>query len=77
MFHFAEHLTLASKALIDAQLAGFHAFSLAFANSPLADAAFDGGLALVERNVEAFRGSLAGNTVVARQLLAPIAGSLR
>jgi hypothetical protein len=60
MFIISEQFVIAGRALYEAQLASFHA---------LADAAFDNGMAQVERNVESFRSSLAESTVATRQLL--------
>jgi hypothetical protein len=60
MFTIAEQCSLAGKALYEAQLASFNAY---------AQAAYESGMALAERNVDAFRTTLAANTVAARQLL--------
>ncbi|MES2075232.1 hypothetical protein [Rugamonas sp. DEMB1] len=60
MFILSEQFAIAGRALYEAQLASFHA---------LAEAAFDNSLAQVERNVDAFRSSLAESTVATRELL--------
>ncbi|MBJ7309438.1 hypothetical protein ACFOLJ_08785 [Rugamonas sp. CCM 8940] len=61
MFIISEQFAIAGRALYEAQLASIHA---------LTEAAFDSSLAQVERNVDAFRSSLAESTVATRQLLA-------
>ena len=60
MFLISEQFAIAGRAMYEAQLASLQA---------LTDAAFDNGMAQVERNVDAFRSSLAESTVATRQLL--------
>lgn len=60
MFSFTEQFTLASKALLETQMASATA---------LAQAAFDGGVTLVDLNVDALRTGLAAATVAARQVM--------
>ncbi|CDG85765.1 phasin family protein [Janthinobacterium agaricidamnosum] len=61
MFTIAEQFSLASKAVIEAQLASVNAF---------VHAAVDSGSSVFELNLEAVRTSLAATTVAAKQLLA-------
>lgn len=60
MFILSEQFAIAGRALYEAQLASFQALS---------DAAFDNGMAQVERSMDAIRRSLAESTVATRQLL--------
>ena len=60
MFTIAEQCSLASQAYLEAQLANFNMLALA---------AYDSGLLMAERSVEAYRDTLAAGTVAARQLL--------
>lgn len=60
MFTISERLTLATKAVFDAQLVSGLAF---------AQAAFDSGATVIDLNVEAARTCMAASTVAAKQLL--------
>jgi len=60
MFHIAEQCAKAGTALLEAQLAQLQAVTHAF---------FDGGMHYAERNVDAFRYTLASGTVAAKQLI--------
>ena len=60
MFTIAEQCSLASHAYLEAQLANFNMLALA---------AYDSGMLMAERNVEAFRSTLAAGTVATRELL--------
>jgi phasin family protein len=60
MFSFSEQVTLAGKAMYEAQLASAQAY---------AQAVFDSGASLVELNLDAARASLAAATVAGNQLL--------
>lgn len=60
MFTIAEQCSLAGKAYLEAHLASFNMLALA---------AYDSGMLMAERNVEAFRSSLAAGTVATRELL--------
>ena len=60
MFTIAEQCSLASQAYLEAQLASFNLLALA---------AYDSGVLMAERNVEAFRSTLAAGTVATQELL--------
>lgn len=60
MFTIAEQCSQAGHAYLEAQLANFNMLALA---------AYDSGVLMAERNVEAFRSTLAAGTVATRELL--------
>jgi len=60
MFTIAQQCSQAGQAYLEAQLANF---------SMLALAAYDSGVLMAERNVEALRATLAAGTVAAQELL--------